>query len=230
MLPVAATALWRRRGCAPPPDAGDAVDAGWILSKLARPAPTRTAFVEAARFDAAEGAAAHRRRIPPADGDTLVRDVRAPYAETTTIRNGRESRIARDGKRRARSRCRARRNWRACRPASARCCPATARSWNALPHRQHAARRQRWTLTLTPTDRAFAAKVRDIVLHGRGAELRCIETTPGAKGDVQRTLLAGAARERDDGPTDGARHWPRCATARLSDVAALCAAGARAHR
>jgi hypothetical protein len=35
--------------------------------------------------------------------------------------------------------------------------------------------------------------VRDIVLHGRGAELRCIETRP-VKGDLQRTLLAGAAR------------------------------------
>jgi hypothetical protein len=47
-------------------------------------------------------------------------------------------------------------------------------------------------LTLTPTDASFAAKVRDITLYGRGAELRCIETTP-VKGDLQRTLLAGAA-------------------------------------
>ena len=55
--------------------------------------------------------------------------------------------------------------------------------------------RPRWTLTLTPRDAQFAAKVRDIVLYGRGAELRCIETTPAAAGDVQRTLLAGAARD-----------------------------------
>ena len=49
-------------------------------------------------------------------------------------------------------------------------------------------------LTLTPKDPAFAAKVRDIVLRGRGSELRCIETTPSS-GDVQRTLLAGAAHD-----------------------------------
>jgi hypothetical protein len=34
--------------------------------------------------------------------------------------------------------------------------------------------------------------VRDITLHGQGAELRCIETRP-VKGDLQRTLLASAA-------------------------------------
>ena len=44
-----------------------------------------------------------------------------------------------------------------------------------------------------PKDAQLAAKVRDIVLRGRGAELRCIETRP-AKGELQRTLLAGAAR------------------------------------
>jgi hypothetical protein len=55
--------------------------------------------------------------------------------------------------------------------------------------------RPRWMLTLTPRDAQFAARVRDIVLYGRGAELRCIETTPTTQGEVQRTLLAGAARD-----------------------------------
>jgi hypothetical protein len=36
-------------------------------------------------------------------------------------------------------------------------------------------------------------KMRDITLYGRGVELRCIESRP-VQGDVQRTLLAGAAR------------------------------------
>ena len=44
-----------------------------------------------------------------------------------------------------------------------------------------------------PKDKALAARVRDIVLYGQGAELRCIETRP-AKGDLQRTLLASAAQ------------------------------------
>jgi hypothetical protein len=59
-----------------------------------------------------------------------------------------------------------------------------------------------WTLALVPRDRTLAAKVRDIHLHGRGAELRCIETRP-VKGDLQRTLLAGAARDAR-GITDAA--------------------------
>ena len=51
---------------------------------------------------------------------------------------------------------------------------------------------------LTPLDAAGAGRVRDIVLHGRGAELRCIETE-AAGGEVQRTLLAGAARDAGSG-------------------------------
>ena len=43
-------------------------------------------------------------------------------------------------------------------------------------------------------DGAGAAAVQgDAAQLGRGAELRCIETRP-TQGDVQRTLLAGAAR------------------------------------
>jgi hypothetical protein len=53
--------------------------------------------------------------------------------------------------------------------------------------------RERWTLALVPKDKALAARVRDIVLHGQGAELRCIETRP-TRGDLQRTLLASAAQ------------------------------------
>ncbi len=126
--------------------------------------------------------------------DTLLREVRAPYAETTTIRAGTVS-IARAGK--------------SPRTFSLTRVPELAglqASFGALLSgdrtllEQHyrlasTGTRPRWTLTLTPRDAQFAAKVRDIVLYGRGAELRCIETTPAAAGDVQRTLLAGAARD-----------------------------------
>ena len=44
-----------------------------------------------------------------------------------------------------------------------------------------------------PARRRGGCPVAGITLHGRGAELRCIETRP-VQGDVQRTLLAGAAR------------------------------------
>jgi Outer membrane lipoprotein carrier protein LolA-like len=129
----------------------------------------------------------------PAD-DTLVREVRAPYAETTTIAAGTVS-IARLGK--------------SPRTFSLSRVPELAglqASFGALLSgdrallQQHyrlasAGTRQHWTLTLTPKDAAFAAKVRDITLYGRGAELRCIETASAGSGDVQRTLLAGAARD-----------------------------------
>ena len=51
---------------------------------------------------------------------------------------------------------------------------------------------QRWQLQLTPKAEALTRRVRAVTLHGQNAELRCIETQP-AKGDVQRTLLGGAA-------------------------------------
>ena len=135
--------------------------------------------------------------------DTLVRDVRAPYAETTTIRAGNVS-IARAG--------------RSTRTFSLARVPELAgmqASFGALLSgdrqqlEQHyriasSGTRQLWTLTLTPKDAAFAAKVRDIVLHGRGAELRCIETESATTADVQRTLLAGAARDAASATTDAA--------------------------
>lgn len=131
--------------------------------------------------------------------DTLVREVRSPYAETTTIRAGTVS-IARAGK--------------STRTFSLARVPELAgvqASFGALLSgdrtllEQHyslasSGSHQHWTLTLTPKDKAFAAKVRGITLYGRGAELRCIETAP-ASGVTQRTLLAGAAHAADAAST-----------------------------
>lgn len=127
----------------------------------------------------------------PSD-DVLVRQVRAPYVETSTIRGG-DVTIARG--------------------AAAKTYPldrapelaglqssfgALLSGDRALLERHFrvasAGTRERWTLRLTPRGKAMAARVRELVLNGRGAELRCIETRP-VKGDVQRTLLAGAARD-----------------------------------
>lgn len=130
------------------------------------------------------------------DADTLVREVRSPYPETTTIRAG-EVAIARNGGR--------------TRTFSLSRAPELAglqASFGALlsgdralldQHYRIAAdgTRQHWVLTLVPRDAQLKQQVRDIVLRGRGAELRCIETRP-AKGELQRTLLAGAARAAGD--------------------------------
>lgn len=128
------------------------------------------------------------------DDTTLVREVRAPYTETTTIRAG-EVTIARAGH--------SPRTFSLLRVPELTGLQA---SFGALlsgdrklleQHYRVASdgSRERWTLTLTPKDAQFAAKVRDIIVYGRGAELRCIETRPAKGDEVQRTLLAGAARE-----------------------------------
>jgi hypothetical protein len=189
--------------CAAPEAGGDAVDTGWILSHLARPAPTRTAFVELRDSKLLKAPLRIQGEYRRPTTDTLVRDVHAPYVETTTIRDGNVS-IARNGK--------------APRTFSLARVPELAGlqagfgallSGDRTQLEQHyrlasAGIRQHWTLTLTPKDAAFAAKVRDITLYGRGAELRCIETTPAAGSEIQRTLLAGAAADAAGASTSAA--------------------------
>ena len=186
---------------APPDTATTRVQPEWVLARLARPAPMRTAFVElrgSALLKAPLRIEGEYRR--PRE-DTLVREVRVPYAEITTIVTGKsgagEVRIARAGK--------------SPRTFSLSRAPELGglqASFGALlagdrvrleQHYRIAAdgTRARWMLTLTPKQAALAATLRSVVLRGRGAELRCIETQP-ARGEVQRTLLAGAARAADD--------------------------------
>ena len=169
----------------------------WVLQKLARPAPMRTSFVEIRDSKMLKSPLRISGEYARPDEDTLVREVRAPYAETTTIRAG-EATIARAG--------------RTPRTFSLSRVPELAglqASFGALLAgdarvMENAYRidtqgtRQDWSMTLSPKDAALAAKVRDITLHGRGAELRCIETRP-VKGDLQRTLLASAARAAEGG-------------------------------
>jgi len=170
----------------------NAVDAGWILSKLARPAPMHTSFVEVRGSALLKAPLRIEGEYQRPDADTLVREVRAPYVETTTIRAG-EVAIARGNK--------SPRKFSLSRAPELQGLQASFGALlagdRALLERYYridaTGTRQQWTLVLAPKDAALAAKVRDITLHGRGAELRCIETRP-MKGDLQRTLLAGAAR------------------------------------
>lgn len=177
--------------CAAAPARAQGVAADWILTVLARPAPVRTDFVELRGSPLLKAPLRLSGEYRRPDADTLVREVRSPYRETTTLRAG-EATIARAGK--------------SPRTFSLSRVPELAglqSSFGALLagdragiERSYAVTaagtRERWTLTLAPKDKALAARVRDIVLYGQGAELRCIETRP-AKGDLQRTLLASAA-------------------------------------
>lgn len=209
--------------CAAAPEAGAAVavDAGWILQKLARPAPMRTAFVELRGSAMLKAPLRIEGEYQRPDPDTLVREVRSPYAETTTLRNG-EATIVRAGK--------------TPRKFSLSRVPELAglqASFGALLSGDRSSlekhyrltpqgTRQQWTLVLAPLDAQMKSSVRDITLYGRGAELRCIETRP-LKGDLQRTLLAGAANEAAKaGPGKAGSDKASSAAA----LAALCRAGA----
>ncbi len=178
------------------PAAAQRVDSDWILAALARPAPMRTAFVEVRPSPLLKQPLRLSGEYRRPREDTLVREVRMPYIETTTLRSSKsgagEATIVRTGK--------------APRTFSLSRAPELASLQNsfgallagdrALIERVYRVvaqgDRTRWTLTLAPKDSALAARVRDIVLYGQGAELRCIETRP-VKGELQRTLLASAA-------------------------------------
>jgi hypothetical protein len=178
-------------------DPGAPVDGDWVLRILARPAPMRTNFVEVRSSRLLKEPMRLSGEYQRPDDTTLVRQVRAPYAETTTITTGPagggQATVARAGK--------APRSF----PLSR--VPELARlqaSFGALLSGDRPAierdfsveaegTRRQWTMTLVPKPAPLAEKLRDIRLYGRGVELRCIETRP-RQGDVQRTLLAGAAR------------------------------------
>ncbi|KRG45221.1 fatty acyl CoA synthetase [Stenotrophomonas pictorum JCM 9942] len=168
-----------------------ALEARWILQQLAQPAPSQTGFVELRGSALLKEPLRVEGQYRRPDNATLVREVSAPYAETTTIAEGKVS-IARAGK--------------PPRVFALQRVPELAdlqTSFGALLSGDQAALEQayrlepqgtpqRWQLRLAPRGEALARRVASITLHGRGNELRCIETRP-AKGDVQRTLLGGAA-------------------------------------
>ena len=203
LLPCTASAQAVRAETVP----NQRADSAWVLQKLARPAPMRTSFVEVRDSPLLKAPLRLSGEYQRPRDDTLVREVRAPYAETTTIRAG-QATIARAGK--------------SPRTFSLSRVPELASlqaSFGAMLSGDRAAlekyyrvetegTRRRWTMTLLPKDAQLAARVRDITLYGRGAELRCIETRPaptakGKAGEIQRTLLAGAARGADNVTTAG---------------------------
>ena len=162
-----------------------------MLQAVARPAPSRTVFLELRDSPMLRQPlrlqGEYRREV---DG-RLVRQVTAPYAETTTLASG-EAVVERAG--------------RAPRHIPLQQVPelaAVQAGFGALLAGDHdllrktysvqaSGVRERWQLQLVPRDPGLAAALRRIDLHGRGAELRCVESHP-AKGSPQRTLMAGAA-------------------------------------
>ncbi|WP_220479094.1 LolA-related protein [Marilutibacter spongiae] len=198
LLALAACAAVLPLGAAERVDAPADVD--WVLARIVRPAPARTPFLElrgSALLKAPLRITGEYRRP---DGDTLVREVQAPYRETTTIAGG-EIVIEREGRGPRRFSMS-----RAPELAGLQSGFGALLGGDRLELERHyrvtvdGSRRQ-WTLHLVPRDAAVAARLSDVRLRGRGAELRCIESRP-VGGDPQRTLLAGAvvdAQDIDDG-------------------------------
>src|SRR5699024_4833175 len=79
------------------PASAAGVEAGWILERLARPAPSRTPFVELRPSRLLKAPLRLEGEYRRPDGDVLVREVRTPYAETTTVGDG-EAVIERAGR------------------------------------------------------------------------------------------------------------------------------------
>lgn len=168
----------------------DAVDTGWILSKLARPAPMSTAFVELRSSRLLKKPLRVEGEYQRPGNDTLVRKVNSPYAETSTIHAGKVT-IQRGTSSSTYGLDRA--------PELA----GLQSSFGALLSGdrvlleryfriESVGTRAQWTLKLAPREAGMARVVKGLSLFGRGAELRCIETQP-VRGDAQRTLVAGAA-------------------------------------
>src|SRR3546814_4335920 len=66
-------------------DPGASIDSDWVLKILARPAPMRTNFVELRASRLLKEPLRLSGEYQRPDEDTLVRQVRVPYVETTTI-------------------------------------------------------------------------------------------------------------------------------------------------
>jgi hypothetical protein len=190
-----------------------AADVDWVLAAIARPAPARTPFVELRgsallkaplrivgeyRREAGRREAGRREVGQREADDTLVRQVTSPYAETTTISDG-TVRIEREG-RATRSFPMSRAPELAALQASFGALLAGDRERLERHYRVEVdGRRDAWRLRLTPREGAVAQRIARVTLFGRGAELRCIESSIADKspagGSVQRSLLAGAAAE-----------------------------------
>lgn len=178
---------------AAPERVGASVSPEWILARLQRPLPASTPFLELRGSRLLKTPLRISGRYLRPDADTLVRDVSSPYVETTTLHAG-EVQIVRKGQSPRRFQLS-----RAPELAALQASFGALLSGDRVQLERHytlasSGQTAHWQLVLTPKDAAMKTSVREIVLHGRGSELRCIETI-ATKGEPQRTLLAGAAAE-----------------------------------
>lgn len=167
-----------------------------LLAALARPLPAETAFIEQRQSALLAEPLLLRGRLAHPRADVLVKQVHSPYAELTTVEDGRVE-IVRDGDRRRRF--------------SLRNAPELAgllasfqamlSGDRALLERHYAivleAADGGWTMALTPRDARLARRITGLRLSGRDGELQCVEVLE-ADGDGSRMLVGGAGETPDD--------------------------------
>lgn len=163
-----------------------------LVARLAQPAPSQTPFVEVRQSPMLKQALRVSGQYRRPDAATLVRQVQQPYGETSTIADG-KVRVQREG--------------RADRVFALGRAPELASlqgSFAALLGGDMASLERafvlrssgsdtQWQLQLQPRAPEVAARLQQLVLHGSGNDLRCIETQP-VRGQVQRTLVGGTAQ------------------------------------
>ncbi|HHW4678326.1 MAG TPA: LolA-related protein [Xylella sp.] len=183
----------------------------WILKTLAHPVSVSIPFLELHSSALLKGRLRVQGDYRWLDAQTLVREVTVPYHEVTTLHNG-EVILERDGK--------------ALRRFDLSHTPeltglytgfsALLSGNRALLERNFRVRAEGtqalWQLYLVPLDATLAQQVREVRLYGHGTSLSCMERV-SIRGDVQRTLLAGAVQ--------GAAHVDNMAA-----LAVLCRGGA----
>lgn len=168
-----------------------ALDPAAVLQAVARPAPSRTAFVEvrqSAMLRQPLRIEGEYRREP---GGRLVREVHTPYAETTTLADG-EAVIERQGRSPRRISLQQVPELAAIQAGFGALLAGDMALLEKTYQVQSGGSAAAWTLHLLPRDPRLARSLSRIDLHGRGGELLCVESHP-ARGEPQRTLMAAAA-------------------------------------
>jgi hypothetical protein len=196
---------------AAPPD-GTSAETSTLISRLALPAPADTAYAETRFVHMLRKPLQLRGELHYGGPGVLGKRVDTPYRETTNIANG-EVEVLREGK--------------SSRKFSLERAPeleALLSSFSALLGGDAAALERNftialarsetaWQLTLTPRTADLSRHLRDLVVDGRDAEVRCVTLHEG-DGDSSVMRLGALAATTVSEPTPAA-------------LAALCRGSAR---
>lgn len=172
-----------------------------LMAALARPVPNQTAFVERRGSTLLEQPQLLRGSLAQPDADTLVREVLAPYPETSVI-EGERVRITREDGRERRFSLR-----RAPELAALRDSFQGLLAGDAGQLEQHfelglSGTPSQWRLQMDPLHERLSERVAGLVAYGRDGELLCLVTEDAEGGRSE--LLLGSAADGEAPDFDGA--------------------------